>query len=802
MFLLITIAVCWALAYFRVRLRIWTAVLAAVILLWTIGGHAGHTIVFLAWLSFMAAAVILNVTDLRCRFISRHLYSLFKRLLPSLSRTEREALEAGTVWWDGELFSGRPDWERLLGMPAARLSTEEEAFLAGPVEDLCRMLDDWRIVTELHDLPAEAWRFIREKGFFGLIIPKEYGGMGFSALAHSQVIVKIASRSFAAAVTVMVPNSLGPAELLLRYGTREQRDYYLPRLARGEEVPCFALTGPDAGSDAAAIPDTGVVCRGVFAGEEIVGILLNWEKRYITLAPVATVIGLAFRLLDPEHLLGPVDEPGITLALVPASTPGISVGSRHSPLGIPFQNGPITGRDVFIPVDWIIGGRERAGQGWIMLMEGLAAGRSISLPALSTGEGKLVARAAGAFAGVRRQFRLPIGRFEGVGEALAEIAGSVYLLDDARTMTCGAVDLGERPAVISAIVKYQSTEHLRRIINRGMDVLGGSGISLGPRNLLGLIHYSSPIGITVEGANILTRSMIIFGQGVIRCHPYILKEMQAVANPDTETGLAEFDRLLAGHFRFALANGARALFLGLTCGLLAKAPGGTARRYFQMTAHLAAAFALAVDITLLSLGGSLKRRESISGRMADILGNLYLMSALLKTFEERQQPHDELPLLKLGCAECLRGISDGFYGLTRNLPLRPAAWLLRILAFPLGLPSGVPDDRLVQSAARILMEPSAVRDRLTDGIYLPAELHEPLGRLEDALAKVIAAEPVERKLRDAVKDGRLMAGTDMTVLDAGLQAGIITGAEAEMLVASWEARREATRVDDFPSLAM
>jgi acyl-CoA dehydrogenase len=513
---------------------------------------------------------------------------------------------------------------------------------------------------------------------------------------------------------------------------------------------------------------------------------------------VATVIGLAFRLYDPEHLMGPHDEPGITLALIPADTPGITIGSRHSPLGIPFQNGPNLGKDVFIPLDSIIGGKSGAGQGWRMVMEGLAAGRSISLPALSTGGGKLVCRVAGDFAGVRRQFRMPIGRFEGIEEALARIAGNTYLLDAARTMTCGAIDQGERPSLISAIVKYHSTERMRKIVNDGMDVLGGNGISLGPRNMLGHLYQSAPIGITVEGANILTRSMIIFGQGLIRCHPYVQQEMRAVTNPDTEAGLTEFDRLLAEHIGFSLNNAARALFLGITGGYPAKAPDGPARRYFQAATRLSAAFALTADIALLSLGGALKRRERISGRLADIFSHLYLISALLKRFEERNRPKEELPLLQWGCAECLRNIQEGFSGIIRNLPIRPLAWLLRLFVFPLGRPFAGPDDNLGHSVAAILLEPSGVRDRLTAGIYLPESTDEPLGRLEDALHKVIAAEPVEKKLKEAIKDGRLRGGKDAEVLEAGLLAGIITSDEANALILAWEAGREAIRVDEFP----
>jgi acyl-CoA dehydrogenase len=800
MILILTLLAIWSLAYFRAKLPVWTAVIAVLLALAMYLGNPASPFWRLIWLIFLAMAVVLNVPGLRRHLVSRPLLSLFRRMLPPISRTERVALEAGTVWWDGELFSGRPDWERLLSRKEPRLTEEEAAFLAGPVEELCRMIDDWRTAEEIHDLPAEVWQFIRGKGFFGLIIPKEYGGLGFSVMAHSDVIMKIASRSYAAAVTVMVPNSLGPAELLLRYGTEEQKDYYLPRLAKGEEVPCFALTAPEAGSDAASIPDTGVVCKGTYAGEETVGILLNWEKRYITLGPVATVIGLAFRLFDPEHLLGDQDVPGITLALVPVATPGINIGTRHDPLGIPFQNGPNWGRDVFIPVDFVIGGKAGVGQGWRMLMEGLAAGRSISLPALSTGGAKLVARTVGAYARIRRQFRVPIGRFEGIEESLARIAGSAYVMDAARTMTCGAIDSGERPSVISAIVKYHCTERMRSSVNDGMDVMGGSAISMGPRNLIGRLYQAAPIGITVEGANILTRSMIIFGQGVIRCHPYILKEMQAAVDTDTARGLAEFDGLLGDHFRFTAANAARSLFLGITGGCLAKAPSGPAHRYFQIVNRLSTAFALAADVTMLTLGGTLKRREKLSGRLADILGHLYLVSALLKRFDEREWPSTELPLVKWGCEDGLLKIQESFTGLLRNMPFRPAAWLLRLCIFPLGRPFAGPKDSLGHKVANVLLEPSEVRNRLTAGIFLPAEPAEPLGRLEDALIKVIAAEAAERKLRDALREGQIRAGTEEETIEAGFRAAIISKQEAEKVRLALDARRNVIRVDDFPAL--
>jgi acyl-CoA dehydrogenase len=799
-FIILWIAAIWVLTYFRASLEVWTGIFALLLGLWTFIGRGSPIVFGLIWLAFLAAALILNLPTFRRAIVIKPFFLLFRRMLPSLSRTEREALEAGTVWWDGELFTGRPDWSKLLATPKPQLTENERLFLEGPVEELCRMLDDWKIASDMRDLPSESWKFIMEKRFFGMIIPREYGGHGFSALAHSQVIMKIASRSIAAAVTVMVPNSLGPAELLLRYGTEEQKRYYLPRLARGEEIPCFALTGPEAGSDAASMPDTGVLCRGNFRGEEIIGIRLNWEKRYITLGPIATLLGLAFRLRDPEHLWGNEEDAGITLALIPTDTAGITIGTRHNPLRTPFQNGPNRGKDVFIPSEWIVGGKDGIGQGWRMLMESLAAGRSISLPALSTGGSKFVARAVGAYARIRRQFHQPIGRFEGVQEALSRIAGNLYLIDAARVMTCGAIDLGEQPSVISAIVKYHCTERMRKIANDGMDVLGGKGICLGPRNLVGHIYQSAPIGITVEGANILTRSMIIFGQGVIRCHPYVLKEMQAVANSDVKAGLVEFDRLLRNHVAFTLGNAARALFLAITGGRMAEAPKSSLRRYCQEATRLSAAFALTADAALLTFGGALKRQERLSARLADVLSHLYFISSLLKHFKDLQEPSDELPLAQWVCEECLHGIQESFAELFDNLPFRPTAWLLRLLIFPFGRHFAAPSDRLGRRLAEILMEPSLLRDRLTTGIFMPKDLSDPLCHLEDALTKVTAAEPIEQRLREAVKNGRLQKGEADTYLEAGVLAGVISSDEADLIRQSAAARREVIQVDDFLSL--
>jgi acyl-CoA dehydrogenase len=788
----------WALAYFRAKLWLWSALAVSLVVLVVFALPGEPNVGLFVLGGTLALAALLNLGPLRRALLTRPLFGLFRRMLPALSETEREALEAGTVGWDGDLFSGDPDWQKLLDQPAPALTEAEQAFLDGPVEQLCRMLDDWRIVEHDKDLPPEVWKFLKEERFFGMIIPPRYGGHGFSALAHSAVIMKLASRSITAAVTAMVPNSLGPAELLLHYGTEAQKDHYLPRLAQGEEIPCFALTGPEAGSDAAAIPDRGNVCRGTFEGREIIGIRLNWEKRYITLGPVATLLGLAFKLADPDHLLGTREEYGITLALIPTNTPGITIGSRHVPLDLPFQNGPNWGKDVFIPLDWIIGGPERAGQGWRMLMESLGVGRSISLPALSTGAGKLACRATGAYARIRRQFRLPIGQMEGVEEALARIAGLTYQMEAARSLTCAAVDRGEKPAVLSAIVKYNLTERMRQVLNDAMDVQGGSGICLGPRNFLGRAYQSIPIGITVEGANILTRTLIIFGQGAIRSHPYVLKEMQAIANPDHAAGLRAFDEHFFAHVGFSISTAARALWLGLTGGRLLQVPGGPSRRLLQQTTRLSTAFVLTADTAMLILGGNLKRKEKLSGRLADILSNLYLLSAVVKQYEDRGRPVEEWPLVEWACAESRRVIEGAFAEFFRNFPNRWVAWKLRFLTFPLGIRPAAPSDRLGHQVAALLMAPSPTRDRLTAGIFAPGASNEPLGRLEDALGKVLAAEPIEKKVREALREKTIAGGDDAKTLSAAVAAGVVSAQDALIVASAQAARSEVIRVDDFP----
>ncbi|HHM05150.1 MAG TPA: acyl-CoA dehydrogenase [Gammaproteobacteria bacterium] len=761
------------------------------------------SLLVLAAIPYLLIALPLAIVPLRRALISRRLLALFKKALPPLSTTEREALEAGSVWWDGELFSGRPDWEKLLTTPAPALTEEEQAFLDGPVEKLCQMVNDWDITQERLDLPPEVWRFIKENGFFGMIIPKEHGGLGFSALAHSAVVMKLASRSVSAAVTVMVPNSLGPAELLLHYGTEEQKNHYLPRLAAGEEVPCFALTGPEAGSDASSIPDRGVVCRGTFDGKEVLGIKLNWEKRYITLGPVATVLGLAFRLYDPDHLLGHQDDIGITLALIPTATAGVDIGERHFPLNQAFQNGPNRGRDVFIPLDWVIGGAQRVGQGWRMLMESLAAGRSISLPALSTGGGKLVCRATGAYARIRRQFRTPIGRFEGVEEALTRMAVHTYVMDAARVMTAGAVDRGEKPAVISAMVKYHLTERMRQAVNDAMDVQGGSAICMGPRNFIARMYQAIPISITVEGANILTRSLIIFGQGAVRCHPFVYKEMQAVNDSDAKRGLRDFDHAFFGHVGFTLSNAVRALWLGLTGARWARVPvTGALKRDYQHLTRLSAAFALSADIAMLVLGGALKRKEKLSGRFADVFSHLYLASAVLKRFEDQGRPEDDRPLVEWALADAKSTIEGRLTAIYRHLPQRWLGRALRWWVFPTGLSFQPADDRTGHYAAALLLSPSEARDRLTAGVFVPTDENEAVARLDRALALVGEAETVEKKLREAVRSGTLVATPLDALVSAGERAQVITAEEAALWRRFEALRREIIAVDAFKPEAL
>ncbi len=792
----------WGLAYGSARAIVWILVPPILLLSLQLAGLLSLPFAAPLWAVYAVALLFYSRPELRRHQITRPLLMAFRKVMPAMSETEKAALNAGSVWWDGELFSGQPEWQHLLSQPACRLSERERAFLDGPVQELCDRLDDWQITHKAQDLPPEIWSFIKQNGFFGMIIPVTEGGLGFSAYAHSQVVMKIASRSITAAVTVMVPNSLGPAKLLLQYGTEEQKARYLKRLASGEEIPCFALTGPQAGSDAGSIPDLGVVTHGEFEGEEILGIRLNFDKRYITLAPVATLIGLAFKLEDPEHLLGDDSEPGITVALIPRETPGITSGQRHMPLNIPFQNGPISGRDVFIPLDWVIGGRDGVGQGWRMLVESLSEGRGISLPALATGAGKVASRYTGAYAAVRKQFNRAIGEFEGVEEALARIGGLTYQMDATRRLTLSALDSGVTPSVISAIVKYHLTERYRQVIGDAMDVQGGSGICLGPDNLIGRAYQSVPIAVTVEGANILTRSMIIFGQGAIRCHPYVLKEFQAIEQADSASALSVFDEALFSHIGFVLTNFARTLWFGLTHGRLSASPlEGPTKRYFQRLNWMSAAFALSADIALMTLGGALKRKERLSARLGDMLSELYIASATLKRFHEEGQQEQDLPLMQWAMDDSLYRIQHALRALLRNLPVRPLAWLLRLAIFPTGLPFHKPTDALDHRVARLLLRPGEARDRLTDGVYVTHNQQLRFGQLEQALQAAAQAAPIEKTLRQARRAGQLKASDENALIDEAIKLGILSEADRETLDKASALRDLIIQVNAFEHLS-
>jgi acyl-CoA dehydrogenase len=726
--------------------------------------------------------------------LTRPIFAWAHKALPSMSDTEREALEAGDVWWDADLFTGNPDWSKLLAVPQAKLTAEEEAFLAGPVEELCAMVDDWKVTWDYRDLPPEVWEFIKRNKFLGMIIPKEFGGLGFSPYAHSEVIRKISSRSIVAAVTVMVPNSLGPGELLMKFGTKEQRDRWLPGLAEGREIPCFGLTSPEAGSDAASMVDTGVITKGTFDGKEVIGIRLNWHKRYITLGPVATLLGLAFKARDPDRLLGGQENLGITVALIPTNMPGVTIGHRHLPAMQMFQNGPNWGKDVFIPMDYVIGGQERIGQGWKMLMSALAAGRGISLPSQSSSGAAYCARSAGAYARVRQQFNVPIGRFEGIEDPLARIAGTAYQLDAARRLTCAALNQGIHPAVISGIMKLHATERLRIVVDDSMDIHGGKAIIDGPQNYMGNLYRSVPVAITVEGANILTRNLIVFGQGATRAHPYLLKEINAIGNPDQKAGLDAFDQAFWQHVGHAFTNFFRAFGRSWTGGLFAPAPeAGEATGYYRQLSRYSTAFALCADMALLTLGGALKRKEMLSARFGDILSELYLLSAALKRWQDEGRQQDDLPALQWVMANGFRTIETRLAEVLANLPNRFVAAILKFVVQPFGAKTLGPSDKVVHECAQLVLEPSAARERLTAGLYhAGANDDGPLARLERAFLLVTANAPIEKKMRAAhIRDW-----------NEAMTRGVITADEGNAMKAAHEAVAKVIEVDDFAPEAL
>ena len=785
-------------AYLRLPLLVWSLLLAAGLVTLTIFSDIETSQKTLLWILFSAIIIPLNLKPVRLNLFSRPIFRVMKKIMPTISQTEQEALDAGDVWWEAELFSGRPDFSFLQNLPKPALTDEEQAFLDGPVEEFCTMLDDWQITHVDYDLSPEAWQFAKDNGLFALIIPKQYGGKDYSAYLHSQVVMKIGSRSGSAAVTVMVPNSLGPGKLLMTYGTEQQKDYYLPRLAKGIDIPCFGLTGPDAGSDAGAMPDVGVVCYGSYEGKEnVLGVRLNWAKRYITLAPVATILGIAFKLHDPEHLLSEKEDRGITLALIKRETKGVEVGKRHFPANHAFMNGPIRGNDVFVPLDSIIGGVDYVGKGWALLMECLGDGRAISLPALGTAAGKMAAKYTGAYSRIRQQFHTPIGYFEGVEEALTEIAGQTYVMDASRSLVAVALDTGAVPSVISAIVKLQVMERMRDVINHAMDIHGGHGICMGPHNHLCRAYQLTPVGITVEGANILTRTMIIFGQGAMRSHPYLLKEVQAVHNEDQQQGVKDFDKTFFAHMGFVLSNVVRSFWFGISYARFVSTPGDSdTRHYYQQLVKMSSAFALLADICIGVLGGSLKRREKISGRLADALSNMYVISAVLKHYENQGSNKEDLVLLQWACEDALYNIQTALKGIMKNLPLPFIGALCNFIIFPLTKPYQRPDDNTGHKIARLTLSSSETLDRLSAGIYNSEDKNNSTGRIDHALQLVLKTNKIQDKLRDAFKQGRLQSRDRDAYVDAK-EKNIITDSEYALLVETDEAIQNAIKVDEF-----
>ncbi|MGL6521243.1 acyl-CoA dehydrogenase FadE [Aeromonas dhakensis] len=796
--LLGVILVIGAMAYRRASLFTSTLATAAALIAGTLYGH----VPLLVWVLFAVIAIPLNLVDFRRNQLTKPLFKLYKSIMPEMSRTEKEAIEAGTTWWEADLFAGNPDWKKLHAIPVSTLSAEEQAFLDGPVEEVCRMVNDWEVTHERADLSPEVWQYLKDNKFFAMIIKKKYGGLEFSAYAQSCVLQKLCGASAVLASTVGVPNSLGPGELLQHYGTDEQKDYYLPRLAVGKEIPCFALTSPEAGSDAGSIPDFGIVCKGEWEGKEVLGMRLTWNKRYITLAPISTVLGLAFKLRDPEHLLGDEEELGITCALIPTHIKGVEIGRRHFPLNVPFQNGPTRGKDVFVPLDFIIGGPAMAGQGWRMLVECLSVGRGITLPSNSTGGVKMLALASGAYSRIRRQFKLPIGKMEGIEEPLARIGGNAYIMGAAAKLTVTGIDLGEKPSVISAIVKYHLTDRAQKCIIDAMDIHGGKAICMGPNNYLARGYQGAPIAVTVEGANILTRSMIIYGQGAIRCHPYVLPEMLAASHPDQEQALKDFDKAVFSHVGFAISNLVRSFWLGLTNARFAAAPfKDQTKGYYQQLSRLSANLAFLSDMAMGTLGGELKRKERVSARLGDVLSQLYLASSALKRYQDEGRQQADLPLLHWALQDALFKAQEAIDELLRNFPNRWIGLALRVIVLPLGRDLKRPSDKLDNQVARLLQTPSDTRSRLAQGQYLTREEGNPFGLLEQALDDVLSAEPLFEKVCKADGIKRPFMQLDK-VAESGLTLGVLNQTEADLLRRAEESRLRTINVDDFDPIEL
>lgn len=774
------------LGYYGAPLILWSVVT----LLLMVGWGVSSTVIAVT----VMILLIFNIKPIRKIMISQFLLKIMKGIMPQISETERVALEAGVVWADAEIFSGKPNFKRLMNEPYPQLTAEEKAFMDGPVEKLCAMTDDWAI-WKSRQIPENVMKCLKEEGFLGMIIPKEYGGLGFSALCHSEVVMKVSSRSLAVGVTLMVPNSLGPAELLIHYGTKEQKDKYLPRLAKGLEMPCFGLTEPNAGSDAGAVTSNGVLFKG---DDGEIYIKLNWEKRWITLAAISTLIGLAFRLKDPQNLLGRGEDLGITAALIPSNTKGVVIGRRHDPLGVAFYNCPTQGHDVVVKAkDAIIGGLDGAGHGWKMLMECLAAGRGISLPAQSVAGAKLSFMAASAHATIRKQFGVSIGKFEGVEEPLGRIGGTTYYIEAMRKYTCSALDQGFKPPVITAIAKYNSTEMLRKSVTDAMDIMGGAGISMGPRNLMAIPYISMPIGITVEGANILTRTLIVFGQGALRAHPYAFKEVDAIGKGD----LDGFDDAFWGHIGHVVRNSFRSVILSLTrARLTSRGYGGRVGRHFQKMAWASATFAIMADMAMGLLGGNLKFKEKITGRFADYLSWMYIGVAVLRRYEAEGQRKEDLPFVHYSMRVAFHEMQKAMDGILANFDVPVIGLLFKGPLFfwsSLNKFSEGPFDWMGHKIATLMMADSEQRSRLGEGIYLPKDPTQQLARLETAFKVIKRSEDIERKVRAAVKSKQLPKVKGPKLFDEALAKGVISAQEKQDLLKAEELRWDAIQVDDF-----
>jgi acyl-CoA dehydrogenase len=787
--LVLVLAAVIALGMRRAPMWAWAIVAGLLALIWQAGVLRGEDVEvvrgplsLLAWVPCLVLA-LLSVPAIRRQAIVAPAYGMVRKILPKVSDTEAQALEAGTIGFDAEIFSGTPDWDKLLAIPPIQLSDEERAFLDGPTEELCRQIDDWQVRHASREIPESIWDFVKQHGFLGMLISKEHGGLGFSAQAQSLILGKVASRSPDVATIVMVPNSLGPGELIEKYGTGEQKHHYLPRLAKGLEVPCFSLTGPTSGSDAATMRDIGYVTRGVHDGKETLGVRLSWDKRYITLGPKATLVGLAFRLFDAENLLGKGEDVGITLALIPADHPGVNIGRRHLPSGAAFPNGPNWGKDVFVPMDWIVGGEAMVGQGWRMLMECLSAGRAISLPSSATAGAKMMLRVTSAYARIRKQFGLPISRMEGIEEPLTRMIETAYVNEAARAMTAAMVSRGEKPSVISALMKYQTTERMRRAVNDAMDIHGGRAICDGPSNYLQSAYQMVPVGITVEGANILTRTLITFAQGALRSHPYLYKEIQAAQDADRKRGLDAFDEALAGHVAFSLSNATGAFFHNLTGGAFASSPPDVHRMsvWYSQLARASRSFAFMADLSVALLGGGLKTKQKITGRMADALSELYMLAATLKRYEDDGRPAGDDDIVDLAARNALFRFQTAIGEAIDNFPVRWVRPLMRLTVFPLGRRYKPASDDQGRNVVRLAIAPGDVRDRLTRDIFVSMDVNDPTGLLEVTLLKVIAAEGADKKLDKAVRDGVVRRYHGVDWLADAVEKGVLTSDEAAQL---------------------